>query len=428
MEDNHVNFAIRSEEVQDVLSKPPKWITRWGMTMIFFLICILLSVSFVIKYPDVLSGNVTVSTVSPPVKLVSLSNGYLKKFSLKTGDYVNKGDLIAEINTTTSQETINKLSKALASFRLNDCESFLLKYENIGALGELQSGFNSLTSSIKAYNNVSNNLDFDLIDKKIDKQIQLNKQLVVVANDQLKLMENELRNAQERVSIDSSLYKKGLISNDALLKSREAFTTVKQKENALKKSFFNSHITINSFEIKKSESHKNEQTRILQLETEIMSKLKSLKIRVDEWKKRFSFIAPISGEISVLGAVYNNQFINSGENLFAIVPESNKLLGHLILPPNGFGKIKLGQKVRIKLNNYPSNEFGFLTGEVSHISTMTSKEGYFLEVILPKKLTSSYGIELDYFPEMTGVAEIITEDYSLIERVFFQLKKIMNYE
>jgi len=43
---------------------------------------------------------------------------------------------------------------------------------------------------------------------------------------------------------------------------------------------------------------------------------------------------------------------------------------------------------------------------------------------LPKTLITSYNKEIEFKQEMQGVAEIITEDLRLIERVFYQFKKI----
>lgn len=33
----HDNLELRSEEVQEILSNPPIWIVRWGITLIFML-------------------------------------------------------------------------------------------------------------------------------------------------------------------------------------------------------------------------------------------------------------------------------------------------------------------------------------------------------------------------------------------------------
>lgn len=55
------NLLLRSEEVQEILSNPPEWIVRWGITLIFVFTVIIFALSFIIKYPDFISAKVIVT-------------------------------------------------------------------------------------------------------------------------------------------------------------------------------------------------------------------------------------------------------------------------------------------------------------------------------------------------------------------------------
>ena len=46
------NIELRSESVQDILSTPPHWMIRWGNTVIFVIIAMILLMSYFIKYPE----------------------------------------------------------------------------------------------------------------------------------------------------------------------------------------------------------------------------------------------------------------------------------------------------------------------------------------------------------------------------------------
>lgn len=59
------NIEIRSEEVQEILTKVPNWMIRYGNTLILILIFMLLFISWFIKYPDVISSEVMVTTTIP---------------------------------------------------------------------------------------------------------------------------------------------------------------------------------------------------------------------------------------------------------------------------------------------------------------------------------------------------------------------------
>ncbi len=57
------NTELRSEEVQEILDKVPHWMIRWGNLLFFVLIIILLVLTYVIKYPDVIKTEALLTTI-----------------------------------------------------------------------------------------------------------------------------------------------------------------------------------------------------------------------------------------------------------------------------------------------------------------------------------------------------------------------------
>lgn len=107
--------------------------------------------------------------------------------------------------------------------------------------------------------------------------------------------------------------------------------------------------------------------------------------------------------------------------------KNSDYVAKLKTPARNSGKIKIGQRVTVQLKNYPETEFGVLEGKVAHISALPTKEGFYLiDVSLPENLISSYGKEIVFKQEMSGTANIITEDLRLIERFFYQLKDVFS--
>lgn len=81
--------------------------------------------------------------------------------------------------------------------------------------------------------------------------------------------------------------------------------------------------------------------------------------------------------------------------------------------------------MRIKLNNNPFQEFGQLTGQINSVSTIAGAEGYLVKINFSHGLITTYQKQLSYKPDMTGSAEIITEDLILIERIFYSVRIIL---
>lgn len=68
-------------------------------------------------------------------------------------------------------------------------------------------------------------------------------------------------------------------------------------------------------------------------------------------------------------------------------------------------------------------------GEVAPISLTHDDEGnYYVDIVLPKGLKTSYNKTLPFDKELTGNADIITQDLRLIERFFYQIRKLLGYQ
>ena len=90
------------------------------------------------------------------------------------------------------------------------------------------------------------------------------------------------------------------------------------------------------------------------------------------------------------------------------------------------GKLSIGQHVNIKLDNYPYNENGMLQGTVTNISEVPNKDTYAIDVELINGLTTSYHKTLSYKEQMKGKADIITKNVSVMDRIFFNFKKLVD--
>lgn len=69
----------------------------------------------------------------------------------------------------------------------------------------------------------------------------------------------------------------------------------------------------------------------------------------------------------------------------------------LYSPVQNSGKIKVGQKVNIRLANYPDREFGIIKGTIKAISLTPDKDGNLLiNVSLPNGLQTSYKKQISF--------------------------------
>lgn len=113
--------------------------------------------------------------------------------------------------------------------------------------------------------------------------------------------------------------------------------------------------------------------------------------------------------------------------MFYIAPYSTDYFGELHIPQQNAGKVRVGQEVLVKFAGYPYQEFGGVRGRITTIADIPLKDSIFLaKVVLPAGLKTTYGKHLAYKIGMTASAEIMTDDSRLLEKLFYQLRKIAN--
>ncbi|MDD2285764.1 MAG: HlyD family efflux transporter periplasmic adaptor subunit [Paludibacter sp.] len=68
------NIELRSREVQEILSRPPKKLVRYGTSVICAILVILIAGSFFFNYPDIISSDATIqNTNNEWVALIEVS-------------------------------------------------------------------------------------------------------------------------------------------------------------------------------------------------------------------------------------------------------------------------------------------------------------------------------------------------------------------
>ena len=85
---------LRSEEVQEILSRPPHALIRYGITVISSVLILLFVGSFFFRYPDVVSGDVTITTENPPVWIVAKSTGKIKELLCSDKQEAKQADVL----------------------------------------------------------------------------------------------------------------------------------------------------------------------------------------------------------------------------------------------------------------------------------------------------------------------------------------------
>ena len=124
-----------------------------------------------------------------------------------------------------------------------------------------------------------------------------------------------------------------------------------------------------------------------------------------------------------------NQYTNSDSVSISDMQKDSgveaQIRGWIILPVKDSRKVAVDQNVNIRLEDYPSQEFGFIKGRIIRIESTQKNGNYLIEVELPQNLVTSFDIPIKFSREMKGSAEIITEDLRLIQRFINPVKSLL---
>lgn len=404
----------------------------WVSSIVLFLFILMFVFGWLVRYPDIVTGQISVNTNNSPLKLVANSNGKLKLNKLGSMSDVREGQILAHIENPTNPESVLYIDSLLKIYNPNHDDILKIRQKlpsNI-SLGELNVKYYTFANALREFSNYKE-------DRLLDKQtgsysalLNEQKNAINTANKRVEMAKNSLNYVSKFYTRDSLLFSKKVISESELDKAQMGYFSSKDAlQNAIS-NLINAKQAAQQTESKIQELGIQKPEKEKELQIALISAYNELEDNIKNWEQRYVFKAPFGGKVQFLKFYNENQFVQAGEQVFTIVPKEERAFGQVVLLAQGSGKIKPGQEVIIKLDNYPYLEYGSLTGRVKSISlttntTKTEKsevDTYMILVDFPNQLKTNYGRELEFKAELKGTAEIITNDRRLIQRLFDNLK------
>lgn len=424
------DLELRTEEVNEILSSTPKWIFRWGITVIFILIIVGVSLTYFIRYPDILTAKLTLTTLNPPVTLIAKNNGKLIELLVKNNDTIQANQTLAVIENTADYKDLLLLDQATKSLieKLNKQDTILTEsIKDSLTVGELTPAYLTVLKSIKDAKIYSVINPFNKQISFLRKDLGSYKSLLIKYQKQASINNEQLKLSETDYLRDKKLLEEKTISiREFEIKKKEYLNALNGNEQS-KISVSNAELQISSIEKSILQLQIQNYQEQAKLKSELQQSIKVLSIELTNWKQKYLIISPVSGKISFFNVWAVNQNVKQGDELFAVIPKQKQVfIGKCTLPITNSGKLTTGQKVNIKLDNYPYNENGMLQGIVSSISEVPTKDTYMIDINLLNGLTTSYNKSLAYKEQMTGTADIITKNISVMDRLFFNFKKLID--
>lgn len=417
-------IQIRSDEVQAILSYIPRWIIRWGITVIFLVFLMLITMAAWIKYPDIVYGRAKLTTQSTPTMVVSRTSGKLTNLNFEDNAEVKEGTVLGVIDNPTTYEAFLKLQKQVEDWEKLKVTSFSsVSIPSIRGLGKLQETYSQLLKNITDYQ------DFKQLKTKIKKKESLEKEIANYKklrddmNRQYALVLQDIAIAKKNMDTFALLSKTKVIANIEAEEKRSIWLQQKRMAENIKMQQQQYNSLIASLETQIVAQSSDSDTQKLQLESNIITTLNSLKGELEEWEVSYIVKAPIGGIASVLPSTKENKMFGFGEEILTIVPKNaGEIFALVQLESTGLGKVETDQFVNIKLDGYSHSKYGMLRGKITKIDPIPREDRYRTEIELLNGLTTTFNDDssIVFKQDLSGTAEIITKDATIMQRILEQ--------
>lgn len=423
----HPTFIeLRSEEVQELLARPPRWLLRWGITVVFLILLAVFAGAWVIHYPDLVRASFKLTAANAPKAVLARADGKIVRLFVREEQLVLTGATLAYLESTARHDEVLQLARELkaawAVSRRGNLEG--MRQINLSAyhrLGELQSAYQTFEQQhiqLRAYlaggfySKKRKLLQQELVDLQTLAQ-QQRQQRVLQARDAMLAQEDY--EVQQRLAAQKVIAKLEFKREESKNIARQL--AYQQTASAL---------------VNNATAQRAKQKEILELDKQVaeerdqfLQALNTLQSATDSWQARYVLSAPVSGRIFFPGVIQENQAVATSQELFYVAPPSMDYIGELRVPQQNAGKVQVGQDVLVKFAGFPYQEYGAVRGQITAIANISLKDSVFLaRVALPAGLKTTYGKSLAYKTGMTASADIITADNRLLEKLFYQLRKV----
>ncbi|HEY8782978.1 MAG TPA: HlyD family efflux transporter periplasmic adaptor subunit [Mucilaginibacter sp.] len=417
-----------SDDIQDIITTVPSWLLRWGITLFFGILVLIIGLAAMIRYPDIVKAQLKIDSPNSPKPIVSKISGKLVRLLVTENETVKAGQPLAYLESTANHAKVLTLLTNLKELQRDVLQNkpfndrLFNEADNI-QFGELQSAYQTFFQEYLAYKSSINNGFL------VKKKAYLQKDLTYLAKQQDQL--NAEKTIQQK---DFSLAGEEYEMHKKLTQQKvETSAELRQEESkylAKKSPLLQTESEI----ITGDNNLAAKQKEILELNNQVeeekakfLQSLNSLISMAEDWKSKYVLTASQPGKLSYSGIVQENEVLAPNQEVFYINPGNEQFFGEMAISQDNMGKVKEGQQVLVKLKSYPFEEYGMIRGRIKYIAEVPYKDSVFMSKVDFKiKNSSDLKKPIHLKQGMMADAEIITQNATILQRLgrsFFKMIK-----
>lgn len=359
-----------------------------------------------------------------------LNTGVIRTINCKIGDHIKKGDLLVEIDPSTTDPELALLKKNLLHHQIET--------ERITAL--LNDAEFHPDASVYDADLLSVQIDiYNMAKESLVEEIQTREKEISKVEEQLKGVETEKEKAAALLKMNTE--KKERLEKVKDIIAYEKYENVVNEiivlENRLKSLVFKKNeLILQKDRIEKEICYVKTKFRegLLKEQAEILKKTSDLKEQISKIKfinKKQKILSPIDGYVVEMAISTIGGVVTPAQKLLSVVPSDSTYIIEADVMNKDIGFVKNGMDVAIKIDTFPFQKYGMLKGEVSQISKdsiMDEKAGPVYKVyVKPLELKLMVeGRPVEISSGLTVTSEIKVGKRRIIEFFVYPLIKYLD--
>lgn len=420
---------LPGEAIQEIVAYAPTSLLRWGVTALGLTVLILLLFSWLISYPELVRGRFTVTTQTPPSRLVARIAGEVERIRFQEGEHVRAGEPLVVFRGETPYENVTKVVRSLdAMDHALRTGAEVPEADPSLPMGSLQDAYADFLQSLSDFRELRPETQY-FEEKRVvvAEQLATQARLGATLEKQQALLAEDLELARRDLERRQRLRQDGLLAATDVETAEKAFL---QQRGAVENGM--AAINRNRIEIAQYRSAALELDRQTsearrKRYLDLRKAIQALRSAITAWENLYVIKAPHAGNVSYFRELHPNQHVAAYEPVVAVLPHSTGFVARVRIDQRNAGKVEEGQRVILRFDSYPYRQFGTVPGRVTSISRLGMADDkdqmiYLLDVDLPEGLKTSYKVKLDFRQELRGDADIVTAERRLIQRLFDQLR------
>jgi hemolysin D len=413
-------------------------------------------------------------------KLNPTQSGKAVRLAVQEGDAVKAGQRLVELDTTEASSEVVRLQQQLAAYEveLSQKQGLIAKNQLEGqkriaiALANVQSQQAAIAAVQAKAATIQKSIAL-MQTEMTASQTRLQKLAPLTATSQKRLqqLQADVAANQARITRLRALVDEGAISREYLFQAEQSLSdrisaisqSQLQEDATTKERLFQAeqslrdrlaNITQNQGELQQTWaqkaqlqaelSQKQAEASAIQLENQQQAEqmqldLSQLKAKIAQTQNLLStaqtilsqrfIVAPVDGVVSFLSVRNPGEFVQTGQTVAEIAPRTAPLVLAANLPNQEAGFVKVGMEVQVKLDAYPYQDFGIVTGKVTAISPDTKAdkqqgEVYRVEVNLERSYITANHQTVPFKAGQTATADIVIRRRRIADLLFDPIKQL----